>query len=227
MPIRWSALGRVIAEAKPTWMCVGGVLASWVIGWFFSTGCSAAIRYAGTFLQILGLLTLALGLYKMRQSFPRRSGGWFGRLVQAFRRPKPISLQASAASAVIAGARPRLRSGVGPGVSLEDRLGVLEGNLKQLEGEMDAEIRDVKEQVAQAHDGLRREREERSVGDDRTTSQIKEVAIGGLHLEVVGLVWLILGVLGTSIPDETARFLYFIGCKAAPPLPPFALLDVV
>jgi len=76
---------------------------------------------------------------------------------------------------------------------------------------------------------VRREREERGAGDDRTTRQIEEVAIGGLHLEVVGLVWLILGVLGTSIPDEAARLLYFIGCHAAPPppAPPILLDDAV
>jgi hypothetical protein len=88
---------------------------------------------------------------------------------------------------------------------------------------MGAEIREVREQVTQAQEGLRRESEERRGSDDRTASQIENVAIGGLQLEVVGLVWLVLGVLGTSIPDEAARFLSFIGCQAAAPLPPVPL----
>jgi hypothetical protein len=33
------------------------------------------------------------------------------------------------------------------------------------------------------------------------------VAIGGLHLEMVGLVWLFLGIVGTSIPDGIAALL--------------------
>jgi hypothetical protein len=33
------------------------------------------------------------------------------------------------------------------------------------------------------------------------------VAIGGIHLEFVGLVWLFLGVLGASLPEEIARLL--------------------
>ncbi len=126
----------------------------------------------------------------------------------------------------IVGARARLRSGVGPEASLEHRLEVLEGNFKQLEGEMDAEIRDVREQVTQAQKSLRREREERSAADDGTARQIEEVAIGGLHLEVVGLVWLILGVLGASIPDEIVRLLSFLGCHAAASIGS-ALLDPV
>jgi hypothetical protein len=230
VPIRWRALGRAIAEARPAWLCLAGVVASWLIGWFcywrFSPGCSAAIRYAGTALQILGLLSVALGLYHMRKLFPRRTRGWFGRLVQAFRRPKPVSYQASAEGGLILGGKARVRYRVGPGASLEDRLRVLEGHLEQLEGEMGTEFQDMKEQVTKLQNSLGRETKERSAADDGTARQIEEVAIGGLHLEVVGLVWLILGVLGASIPDEIVRVLSFLGCHAAASIGS-ALLDPV
>jgi hypothetical protein len=69
-------------------MYLGGIVVSSLIGGFcyrsFSVGGSAAVRYAGTFLQILGLLTVALGLYRMRQLFPSTTRGWFGRLVHAW-----------------------------------------------------------------------------------------------------------------------------------------------
>jgi hypothetical protein len=229
VPIRLRALGRVFVDANPAWLCLGGILLSSVIGWLIarrsSGGCSpasasAALRYAGTSLQILGLLSVARGLYDMRQLFPKRKEGWFRRLGQVFGRPKVVSVEASAGSTALVEGRPRLRSGAGPGATVEQRLEVLEGNVKQLEGEMDAEIKDVKEQVARVQGGLNRERDERRGADDKTANQIENVAIGGLHLEVVGLLWLVLGVLVTSIPDEAARLLYFIGCQGAPPPPP-------
>jgi len=37
--------------------------------------------------------------------------------------------------------------------------------------------------------------------------KIEEVAIGGLHLEVVGLIWLLVGVTAASIPDVIAAWL--------------------
>jgi hypothetical protein len=57
---------------------------------------------------------------------------------------------------------------------VENRLTNLEGNFRQLEGQMDEELRDVRERITQAQDDLRREREERSAGDDSTVSQIRE-----------------------------------------------------
>jgi hypothetical protein len=42
------------------------------------------------------------------------------------------------------------------------------------------------------------------------TVRLEELAVGGLHLEWVGLSWLVLGVLGTSIPDEIAKLLHVV-----------------
>jgi hypothetical protein len=64
--------------------------------------------------------------------------------------------------------------------------------------------------IGTVRDDVQRETQERQAAEQRTFRQIEEVAIGGLHLEIVGLVWLFFGVLGTSIPDEIARWLCLI-----------------
>jgi hypothetical protein len=40
---------------------------------------------------------------------------------------------------------------------------------------------------------------------------IEEATIGGLNLEVVGLFWLALGVLGQGLPDEIAKLIALVG----------------
>ena len=215
MSFRWRALGVVLGEAWPAWIALGGIGSAGLIGWATSTGVSASIRYASTILQILGLLTVALGLHHMRELFgrptvTRRAMNWFGRLARVFRPPEPITLQASVSGVAAVTGEARVRRSAGAGASVEQRLEVLEGNLNQLQDELDTKIGDVRSKIGQLEESLRRERDERRTADDRTSRQIEEVAIGGLHLEIVGLLWLTLGVLGASVPDEVAMLVSFI-----------------
>jgi hypothetical protein len=51
---------------------------------------------------------------------------------------------------------------------------------------------------------IERETQERRAENQQAARSIEEMVVGGLHLEIVGLSWLVLGVVGTSIPDEIA-----------------------
>jgi hypothetical protein len=215
MVLRWRALGVVLRDAWPVGVAILGVLVASLVGCTLSTTTSSAVRYAGTALEILGLGTVAVGLHHTRQLFgqptvPSRVGQWFGALLRAFRRPDPTVLEIPAMDLSMVGERPRLRSGAGAGASLEERLTVLEGNLNQLQGELDADIQAVREAVRRQEEDLRREHEVRRQGDDHTMRQVEGAAIGGLHLELVGLFWLVLGLVGSNLPDEIARLIYFL-----------------
>jgi hypothetical protein len=104
----------------------------------------------------------------------------------------------------------RLRLGAGPGASVEQRVSILEGNLNQLQDEVDTKVRELRNKSDELKNDLRREGEERRTADDAVTRRIEEVAIGGLHLEIVGLVWLTVGVVGASVPDEVAALIRII-----------------
>lgn len=175
------------------------------------------VRYAGTILQVLELLTVADGLRRTRRQFRlpalrARVNDWFRRLVAAFRQPTPISGKAfvSSGGAHMTG-EARVRLSVGPGASVDQRLDVLAENVNRLEQELDAKIGELRRKIGEVEESLSRESRERSAGDESTARKIEELAVGGLHLEVVGLLWLMLGVLGTSIPGETAALLSSIG----------------
>jgi hypothetical protein len=53
-------------------------------------------------------------------------------------------------------------------------------------------------------EGATRESDERRKADEMLSEKLKQLAVGGLNLEVIGLVWLLLGTVGTSIPEEVA-----------------------
>jgi bifunctional DNA-binding transcriptional regulator/antitoxin component of YhaV-PrlF toxin-antitoxin module len=207
--IRWRILIAGLKEAWPTWLWLAGILVAFAVGRLWSTRLSDVVRYAGAMLQVLGLATVAWGLSEMRRLFHRpslraRIFGWFRRLAAAFRAPKLISGQASVAGRATVSAEARVVLGVRPGAPLEERVKVLEENLNRLRDEQDTKVQEIRRELSTVREDMQRESQERQAADEKTVRQIEEVAIGGLHLEIVGLFWLFLGVLCTSIPNEIA-----------------------
>jgi hypothetical protein len=90
---------------------------------------------------------------------------------------------------------------------LDERVSILEENLKLLRDELDSRLQGVRRELGTVKESIERESQERRVAGEKTARKIEEVAIGGLHLEVVGLMWLFLGVAAASIPDVIAAWL--------------------
>lgn len=213
--VRGRILAAALRDAWPAWLLIGGGLVAFTPGWLFSTPLSTAVRYAGTTLEIFGLATVAIGLGQMRRLFDRpslhaRIFGWFGRFAAAFKSPKPIFAQASVAGAGTAVGKPRVSSRAPLGTSLEKRVTLLEENLDRLQAELDTKVHEMHGELGTMRQDIQRESEARKAADEDTTRKIREVAVGGLHLEEVGLVWLLFGVLGASLPDEIAGWLRLI-----------------
>ncbi len=223
MRIRWRGLADTMTRgALPAWLAVAGVGCAVAVGlllrWLFATDGGAAVRYTGTALQILGLFTVAFGLRQTRRLFPGRPSvgerirAWFGQLVSAFRKQQPITAHVVAAGgAVTFSGKARVRLGAGADAPLERRLEVLQQNVDRLQNELDDEIRELSVKIGRTEDGVRKEADERKRADDSITRVIEEATIGGLNLEVVGLFWLALGVLGQGLPDEIAKLIALVG----------------
>jgi hypothetical protein len=193
-------------------MALVGVIVAIVVGFGLSAKTSAGVRYAGTILQIFGLGTVAIGLSQVRRSFGRPSlvekvVAWFRQLAAAFLPPKPITVQANVVGVAIVAGEARVVVRASPGDSLDRRVTILEENLDRLRDEIDAKEKKVRTELSIVKAAVEREERARETEARRLSSQMEELAVGGLHLELVGLTWLILGVLGTSIPDELAKLL--------------------
>ena len=217
LTIRWRALFATFKSPKPVWIFFGGLAAAVVVAgivdWLFTVSLSATIRYAGMTLQWLGLFRVAVDLRRLRRQFrqpslPGEIWSWFRQLAAAFVPPKPISAQASIVlgGTTLAGAGRVVRS-AGPGASLESRVAILEEGVNGLRNELEAKEHGLRRELGSVRESIDHESKARQTQNQQTLDTIKDVAVGGLDLEFVGLVWLLLGVLGTSIPDEIARLI--------------------
>ena len=217
LTVRWRTIEAVLRDAWPTWLAISGLIFALTVAltakWLLSATLTTAVRYSGTILQILGLSTVALGLRQMRRMFDRPSVGaailrWLRRFAAAFTAPKPLSLKCvEGIDSMEAFGDARVVLGPRPVAALDERVSILEENLKLLRNELDTKVQGVRRELGTLKESIERESQERRVADEKTARKIEEVAIGGLHLEVVGLVWLLLGVTAASIPDVIAAWL--------------------
>lgn len=207
--IRWRAVGTELKNAWPATLVLGGLFIAATVAWLFSATGPDAVRYAGTILQIFGLGTVAVGLSQTRQLFgrpsiPARVKSWFGRLRAALRRPEPITVQASSGELFLHGESPRIIIGPAPNATVEQRVAVLEQNLARLRDEVDQHAQTMRQEIRQIEEKLAAEDQGLRSAVEANAKKIEESAIGGLHLEVVGICWLFFGIVGTSIPGEVA-----------------------
>lgn len=167
-------------------------------------------RYAGTFLQILGVGTVWWGFEKTRKLFGfdysvRDFMIWLRRVpLTATRRNVTVQLHGVATSSATVSATLSVKSGDN---STEGRLKALEQSVKELEtrftGRMDR-MDSRLDSVKQEHEKALQAQGARVTDVER---RLLAAQTGGLSLSLAGLVWLALGVMWTSIPNELTRLL--------------------
>ena len=207
--VRWRALGATLADARPLAVALLGVGAALLAGRLLAAKPPDAFRYAGAFLQVFGLATVARGLSKVRRLFgqpslPAEIGEWFRRLGKAFGRPRHITIQASAAEIKVVVSDADLTVTAAPNATLERWVAVLEGNVDRLRADLKTKAQSLSQDIAEVRESIRKEMGDRRAVDDQTAHTIQEHAIGDLHLQEIGVVWLVLGAIATSIPGELA-----------------------
>lgn len=142
-----------------------------------------------------------------RPSLSQKILAWFRQIAAAFRPPKPVTFQAGTGGVAIASGEARLVVRAGTQASLDRRVVILEENLDRLRDQVDAKETKLRNELGTVRDALGHEQRARESESRHIAVKMEELAVGGLHLEFVGLIWLVLGVLGTSIPDEIAKLL--------------------
>lgn len=211
----WKLLIALIREAWPVWAGIIGIISPFLMSVVFPLEPARAVLYAGTALQLIGIGLVAIGLAKTRKLFnspslANRTRDWFKRLKLVMVRPEPIVVKVGGAIAVAATGSARLVVSLAPGAPLHRRITQLEKDVAELRsnlGEAEAVLRQRIDDVCDnANSGLTSAKEQ----IDSTKKQLEEIAVGGLHIEWVGLVWLFVGTLYTNIPDEVAAIWAYV-----------------
>lgn len=170
---------------------------------------TTAVEFSGLLLQLTGLLTVAIGLSRARETFgerglPRWLHHAFRRLKNIFSPPEPVTGKAHM----------ELEPGTvqGRGVHLAERVGNdLESRVDYLEQQLDQaaqEIRNLQEQLTATQQNTARvlsaERKERQEEDQRLGAQMKEAVVGGIHVEATGVFYIAVGIVLTTFPGLIA-----------------------
>lgn len=95
----------------------------------------------------------------------------------------------------------------GKDASVEERVAALEFNLNETRTRMDgiyAELhRDIRRTIADLQD----EQVARANTDQKIDRKLEETTVGGIHISLMGLVWLIIGVTMSTAPKELINFI--------------------
>jgi hypothetical protein len=206
--VRWRVLARWIAEPWTFWLFLFALVVTWSLAFLVGHTPELRARIIGVILQLLGLVTVAIGLRKMRKLFGRPSlaawlRDWLSRFLLNFRKPEPITITPAPASASGGVGEPTVRISASPSSTLEERISLLERDVDLLWTSLDRLQKGFTENLRKlsgrtTHDVLTLKRV-----DQQLQSQLEEVAVGGLRLEVLGLTWLLIGLVLATLPQES------------------------
>lgn len=198
---------------------VGGLLLAWVLS-LIPDRCEQSIRTAGGALELFGLVSVALGMSRLRQDFGmegtaseilgdlsrwiRSCLNWF-QLHILRRRPPPITVYGSASVSGSSSTRGRGKVGPGPDWTVEQRLHQLERIVDSVTDSVWRLEEDLRKQIGDLTGAVREERAARKAASLELEKRVRDVAVGGLRLETIGLVWLFGGLTLTTWSGELAN----------------------
>lgn len=197
-------------EARIFWLAVGvPVLAIAMTGWIT---CYSPDRwlYVGLILQLMGLALVAYGIAKTRKEFrlgslARGLLNWFKGLADtifAARRAVTGTGGIDVSAVLSNSVRATGTLGFAPGATIEERLVALEAAGRELHQRV-AEVRqDLVEASRALSQALANETTSRSTELAELRGALKDLAVGGIHLETVGVIWLLLATFASTIPDK-------------------------
>jgi hypothetical protein len=190
-------------ELQVLWTALAVVILAFLVFAVFLP-LEAGIRWAGFFLQALGLVAVAFGLEETRKLFGRPStwewlSRWWRR--RPSYHPKSVTIRAGGASASMGASVATITAGHRPGASLEERVAALERDFERLQEQVTKAEQQLRDELQKLHTQERQEREE---ADKQLKKLLEELSVGGLHLEIRGLIWLFFGIAFATVPGELA-----------------------
>lgn len=204
-------LGRWVGSLWRLWVALGIPLAFFLLV-YFAGPTEPLLRIGGVFFELLGLLTVAMGLRDTRNFFglpslvERASGA-----LKAFPklRQKEI-LGASVGSVGMSGAAGEMVAWHNPPTddqSVEARLKAAEQNLINVSNRLSDTRRLVNVEIAERKQALQSEAVARGAADLQIREQLKMAHTGGLDLSATGALWLAIGLVLSTAPGEILHLL--------------------
>lgn len=209
----WILRNRVWPEVRHTWpfflffagpavACLLAVLA----GRLLNRGAADQVRYFGTWLQLFGLVLVAQGMRELRREFNRPTvfaamRARINAILQSFRAQHHVAITGVGGVSLagsVALAHGRVRG------TTEQRLDGLERDIDALRKDAQERENKVQDKLSELRAELSNEKQERIEAHAEINRKLDDVAVGGLHLNVIGLWWLLFATIANSVPDGVA-----------------------
>jgi hypothetical protein len=177
------------------------------------------LRWSGMLFQFAGLAMVVVGLNLSRQVFGQSSiwkaiVAWFGRARYMMVPPKAVTATTHLSGTASVGLSAAGALSVSKGASIEDRVARLEDDLKRLNGKLAETKQDVRNLRSETNEKIDKERSERYSDDQKISKRLETAAIGGIHLELAGVAYLVVGITLTSVPDVFVALIPAVGSWA-------------
>jgi len=194
------------------------VIIPYVVSRFFffePLNLSDQIRWSGMILQFAGLGMIVIGLNVSRQLFGKSSiwkaiGLWLGRTRHIIILPKARDV-----TVFVDGFKMRAEA-FAPRVfatnhkNTEERISYLEKEILNLYKEIDKKEKKYIEEIEKLKSESRKGISEMKNESGDIKKLLESASIGGIHIEISGVMYIFLGIAFTSIPNEISYSLNFL-----------------
>jgi hypothetical protein len=170
------------------------------------------LRYCGLAFQLLGILTVVLGLRDKRRLFDRPSlleniRLWLDRRPRWEAKPQTFLVTGTDEISLADSVKASVWRATSADAPIEARLALLEANLATLRTEQTEAAKQIQAATRKTNEAIDAERRSRESAVTALRVQIEGLGVGGLHVEWTGVAWLILGVVLATVPGEIAAAL--------------------
>lgn len=202
---------HIVLKGWPGLLCIAAIPTSYALGWSLASNAAQHFRWAGALLQVAGIGTVAYGLSQTRKLFDLPSVGagfddWVKGVSDAVSGPRTIT---GSIQSVVPGIRQSAAGGVeykrpGADAPTKERIQALQDGQDKLREDLANLRSDLNDKFQTTKEELSEESKMRKEADNRVKELIREASIGGIHLETIGILWLMFGVLFASVPQTFA-----------------------
>lgn len=184
-------------------------LLAWTLFW--PTPTEFRLRLVGLIVQLCGVGTVAKGLSDTRKLFGRPSAfqsawQWFRRFPPFSLKPINIYMQGIVSAETVG--RPTVWINIAPATSVEQRLSALESNLIAVNQKTIELQNQMNGAVGNTEKALAEERNSREQTDQQIQRKLELTETGGLHLSIVGIIWLCCGLVLATMPNEIVQLFF-------------------
>jgi hypothetical protein len=170
------------------------------------------LRYCGLAFQVLGILTVVVGLREKlhlfnRPGFTGEIRRWIERRPRWRPRTQTIIVTGIGGVTMTGGATVSAHGTVSPASSLEIRVAALEAGITALREDLVETKRALDDSISQVKETVGVERRERRAVVKALRVQLEGLGAGGVNIEVMGVMWLLAGVVLATVPDGIVRLL--------------------